>query len=228
MKEQVNIDSLKSLEKSIKLRFELMKESDRGCVLMATSFLDYELEEMFKDYLIGSKKTLDEMLSGQGSLATFSSRIRLAFSLGLISKRTMDDLNIIRKIRNDCGHNYESISLEEKVIKQRIYSLKTSIYSGDIKIKSRKIFINNVYMLLGEIQGRKFELTKVEELTKNYSDIISFDENKLHMNEIIKKAKKLHGENISSEQLMKFIEEVNFETINIMKNKIKDKEDTNI
>ena len=61
---------------------------------------------------------------------------------------------------------HESISLEAKITKQRIYSLKTSIYSGDRKIKPRKIFINNVYMLLGEIQGRKLELTKVKELTK--------------------------------------------------------------
>jgi DNA-binding MltR family transcriptional regulator len=228
MKEQVNLDSFKSMEKSIKLRFELMKESDRGCVLMATSFLDYELEKMFEDYLIGSKKVLNEMLSGQGSLATFSSRIRFAFSLGLISKKTMDDLNVIRKIRNECGHNYESISLEAKITKQRIYSLKTSIYSGDRKIKPRKIFINNVYMLLGEIQGRKLELTKVKELTKSYSDLISLEENKSQINEIIKKAKKIHGENISNEQLIKFLEEVHFETINIMKNKIEDKKDTNI
>jgi DNA-binding MltR family transcriptional regulator len=228
MKEQINLDSFKSVEKSIKLRFELMKESDRGCVLMSTSFLDYELQKIFEDYLIGSKKILDEMLSGQGSLATFSSRIRFAFSLGLISKITMDDLNVIRKIRNECGHNYESISLDEKVTKQRIYSLKTSIYSGDRKINPRKIFINNVYMLLAEIQGRRLELTKVKELTKKYSGLIPLEEKKFHTNEMIKNAKKIHGENISNDVLIEYIKEVHFETLKILKTKIKEKKDTSI
>lgn len=180
---------------------------------MATSFLDYELRKLFEYYLIGNKKTLDEMLSGQGGLATFSSRINLAYSLGLISKLTMDDLNIIRKIRNDCGHNYEAISFEEQSIKQRVYSLKSSIYAGNNKINPRKLFINNVFIILSEIQGHKAGLNKVNELTKKYCTIISFEEIQKRAIESLKMAKEFCGKNATQDQLIEYIKSVQLETL---------------
>lgn len=206
-------EQIETLKKVFKLRKELDKESDRGSILMATSFLDYELQKLFEFYLIGNKKTLDEMFSGQGSLATFSSRIKLAYCLGLISKLTMDDLNIIRRIRNDCGHNYETISLEDQIIKQRIYSLKSSLYAGNNKINPRKIFINNVFVILSEIQGRKADLNTVNELEKKYSSNISIEElNKLAI-EIINMAKEFCGENATQEQLSEYTDSLQLETI---------------
>jgi DNA-binding MltR family transcriptional regulator len=67
-------------------RRELTKETDRGCALMAASFLDYELEKLLREKLVGSKNHLDTLFEFNGPLGTFSSRIRLSYSLGLIPK----------------------------------------------------------------------------------------------------------------------------------------------
>lgn len=209
-------EHIESLKKVFKLRTELDKESDRGSILMATSFLDYELQKLFEYYLIGNKKFLDEMLIGQGSLATFSSRIKLAYSLGLISKLTMDDLNITRKIRNECGHNYESITFENHPLKQQIYSLKSSIYAGNNKIDPRKLFINNVFIILTEIQGRKADLNQVKELTKKYSNNYTVEEIQKQIIENIKMAKEFCGKNATPNQLREYINSVQFESIKLI------------
>lgn len=209
-------EHIESLKKVFKLRTELDKESDRGTILMATSFLDYELQKLFEYYLIGNKKFLDEMLSGQGSLATFSSRIKLAYSLGLISKLTMDDLNITRKIRNECGHNYEAITFENQPLKQQVYSLKSSIYAGDNKINPRKLFINNVFIILSEIQGRKADLNQVNELTKKYSINYTIEELQKLTIENINMAKEFCGKNATPDQLIEYINSVQLEAIKLI------------
>ena len=213
MRRRLTKDHVETIKKVFKLRNELDKESDRGSILMATSFLDYELKNLFEFYLIGNKKALDEMLTGQGGLATFSSRIKLAYSLGLISKITMDDLNIIRKIRNECGHNYEAISFEEQSIQQRVYSLKSSVYAGDNKINPRKLFINNVFILLTEIQGRKADLNRVNELTKTYSNSIPLEEMQKRALKSLQMAKEFCGKNATQDQLIEYIKSVQLETL---------------
>jgi DNA-binding MltR family transcriptional regulator len=209
-------EHIETLKKVFKLRTELDKESDRGSILMATSFLDYELQKLFEYYLIGSKKNLDEMLSGQGSLATFSSRIKLAYSLGLISKLTMDDLNITRKIRNECGHNYEAITFENQPLKQQVYSLKSSVYAGNNNIKPRKLFINNVFIILTEIQGRKADLNQVNELTKIYSKNYTIEEIQKITIENINMAKEFCGKNATPDQLKEYIDSVHLEAIKLI------------
>lgn len=213
MAKKLTKDFLKNLEQVFKLRNELNKESDRGSILMATSFLEYELKRLFEHYLIGTQKDLEEMLTGQGGLATFSSRIKLAYSLGLISKVTMDDLNIIRKIRNDCGHKYEAISFEDQSIKQRVHSLKSSVYAGNNEIPPRKIFINNVFIILSEIQGHKAVLNKVTELTTKYLTDIPLEEMQQKAFENLKTATEYCGKDATSEQLLTYINNVQLQTI---------------
>lgn len=216
-KKNVTKERIDFLENVFKLRKELDKESDRGCILMATSFLDYELQNVFEYYLFGSKRMLDEMFSGQGSLATFSSRIKLAYSLGFISKTTMEDLNIIRRIRNNCGHNYESVSFQDEPIKRPIYSLKSSLYAGNTMINPRKLFINNTYVLLNEIQARKAELTKVNELTTKYGvPDLSLDKLEGLALRHLEMTKEYLGENATKDQMIDYLKKLSFDAFKIL------------
>lgn len=215
MNKRLTKDFVDFFKKCTNLRIELDNESDRGCILMATSFLDYELENIFRYYLLENKKILDEMLSGQGCLATFSSRIKLAYSLGLISKITMNDLNIIRKIRNNSGHNYKVISFNDNKIGQRVSSLKTSIYTNNKLIEPRKLFINNVFMLLVELQGIRYKLEKVQELTETFRFDLSIQEIEKQSKENLEMAKEFCGENSTKEELLKYISEVQLEALKI-------------
>jgi DNA-binding MltR family transcriptional regulator len=227
LEKRLTKEYLETLKKIFRLRSELNKESDRGCILMATSFLEYELKRLFEYYLIGNKKNHEEMLTGQGGLATFSSRIKLAYSLGLISRITMDDLNIIKKVRNDCGHNYEPISFEDQSIKQRIYSLKSSPYAGDNKINPRKLFINNVFIILSEIQGHKSDLNKAAELTKKYSTNVPFEEIEKIANENLNMAKEYCGQKATTEELLEYIKSLHLQTLKGLDRAIHGESDVN-
>ncbi|TKD61910.1 MltR family transcriptional regulator [Flavobacterium sp. ASW18X] len=139
-----NISTLK------KVRNELNNETDRGCCLVATSYLDFELERMLKKKLVGSNKHLKSLFEFSGPLGTFSSKINLSYSLGFISKTSLTDLHTIRKIRNDFGHSYESLSFETESVRQRINLLKSNFYTPG-EIRPRGVFTNTVYGIMAEI-----------------------------------------------------------------------------
>src|SRR5690606_31044209 len=118
-------------------------ESDRGCALMAAAFLESEIENLLKIKLIGTNSFIKELFSFNGPLGTFSSKIKMAYSLGLISKYTMGDLDIIRRIRNSFGHEYKPLSFETKEIKDQVNALKHTMYEIE-GIRTRAIFTNTV------------------------------------------------------------------------------------
>lgn len=133
-----------------KLRKFLLAESDRGCCLLAVSFLENELKLLLSEKLVGEKKTKEDLFGVNGPLGTFSSKIILSFSIGLLSKSLKNDINSIRKIRNEFGHNYTKIDFNENIIKNSIFSLKHNIYQTEERT-SREMFINAVTLILSEI-----------------------------------------------------------------------------
>lgn len=215
MSENKNIEEslLNFINRSFILRAELNKESDRGCVLMSASFLDYELKILFEHFLNGSSNMIKETLDGQGILATFSSKIKFAYMLGLISKKTMDDLNIIRKIRNDCGHGFNSISFEDRIIAERVKSLKTSIYSEDKNVGIRRLFVNNVYFLVNEISSARFNLTPVVDFKGSYTEVVTKEVLEETVDIFINKAYKHCGYDVNMNELMEFIHALQVEII---------------
>ena len=80
----------------------LTRESDRGCVLVAAAMLDELLADLFRKFL--RPGTADELLKQGSPLGFFSSRIQMAYAMGIINKEARDDLEIIRRIRNDAAH----------------------------------------------------------------------------------------------------------------------------
>jgi len=138
------------IEAAKKLVNLLDKESDRGCCLLAVSFLDNEIKLLLEKKLVGTKKQKKEMFGFNGALGTFSSRINLSYSIGLINKQISDDVNIIRKIRNDFGHNYEYLDFETEAIKNKILGLNYNLHKKE-EHSSRKKFIDAVTIILSEI-----------------------------------------------------------------------------
>ncbi|GAD88421.1 hypothetical protein VHA01S_005_00230 [Vibrio halioticoli NBRC 102217] len=74
------------VEKRKALRSELAKESDRGCALYATSYIDSALSDLLYCALATDKKIEKELFDGTAPLSTFSARINMAYYLGKISK----------------------------------------------------------------------------------------------------------------------------------------------
>jgi DNA-binding MltR family transcriptional regulator len=103
---------------------EFDKESDRGSILLAAAYLDYLLADLLASIMIGTKDDLDALLRMPTSpLGTFSSRIRLTYSLGLISADESKDLHNIREIRNKFAHRLFGLSFATDSIKDRCKNL---------------------------------------------------------------------------------------------------------
>ncbi|MCJ9700177.1 MltR family transcriptional regulator [Bradyrhizobium sp. SHOUNA76] len=97
---------------------ELGKESPRGKVLISTGFMEQVLKEILCAFLIEGKVAEELLEGGSAPLGTFSARAKLAFTLGLISETEFQDLELIRKIRNEFAHNVKA-SFEDSEIRNR-------------------------------------------------------------------------------------------------------------
>lgn len=111
--------------------FEVMiananRESDRGCALILAANLDNRLRGLLENYFVEQSKGKDnDLFQGNGCLSTFSSRIAISFSSGLLGEDERCDLDIIRKIRNDFAHNECSIGFASELVSERCNSLKS-------------------------------------------------------------------------------------------------------
>jgi len=107
---------------------EIQNESARGAVIIASAFLDTQLRNLISKSLIDDPKVVDELLGAEDKpdrpLSSFSSRIKAAYCLGLISKSMYYDLDTIRKIRNKFAHKMHGYTFDEPEIVSWCKSLK--------------------------------------------------------------------------------------------------------
>ncbi len=157
---------LERYKKVIEFRRALSVESDRGCALFAASFLDCELENLLKKYLVKDKKIIENTFSYSGALGTFSSRIKMIYLLGIVDKKVYKDLELIRNIRNDFGHSAKFMSFDNESIKNRCQELYHCFYGS--KLSARQKFTRVVCAILGVIMTKELSITNinpVEEIT---------------------------------------------------------------
>jgi DNA-binding MltR family transcriptional regulator len=133
-------------------RRTLSPETDRGCALMAAAYLDERLDELLRAFFIDDKAISESILGRDKPLSTFSSRIDLAYLLGLISPKERTALHIIRKIRNEFGHVASPLSFDEpKNIAPKCRNLENFV--GHKEKSHRSMFTTAVMVLLGCITG---------------------------------------------------------------------------
>jgi DNA-binding MltR family transcriptional regulator len=170
----------KKFEVIMSMRLSLNRESDRGAVLLSVSFLEKEIENLLGDYFVKNEKIRSSIFTGYGALATFSAKIDLSFLLGLISKQTLDDLNCIRKIRNEFAHSHFSIDFTNDKVKNLCLNLKTNFRKDR---PARVVFTTTIFGIL--IRILSCEYTTISE----YYDKISIE----RLNEgVVSSQAKLH------------------------------------
>lgn len=116
------IESLR-VKEFMDFRNSLMQESDRGSVLMAAAFIEDKISLLLESYFINNATVCKRLLKGNGALATFSSKIDLAFLLGLIPENIFYDLHLLRRIRNNFAHNASALTFDTPSIKDQTYAL---------------------------------------------------------------------------------------------------------
>ncbi|UVW29848.1 hypothetical protein [Massilia sp. H6] len=118
----------------------IVVEDVRFLPVIACSFSDEQLEEMFKREIpCGVPGGRSSMLSGYGSLSRFSQRIQVAYAFNWISADILEELDRLRKIRNDTSHSWDINSVRGKLdllIDGRMTKIEEQLGDG-IKLPER-------------------------------------------------------------------------------------------
>ncbi len=115
----------------VDFRRALTKETDRGCALYAAAYLDRAISDLLYLSLVENKSVEKDLFEGTAPLASFSSRIKLAYYLGKLSPSMRRDLDLIRKIRNDFAHSAGNLTFDTEKIANRCKELQYSYHSAD-------------------------------------------------------------------------------------------------
>jgi DNA-binding MltR family transcriptional regulator len=104
---------------------EIKGASDRALGIIAESLVEIHLTKLIKQAFIqetkvGSKETVQaKMFQSSGPLGPFSTKIRMAYLMGLISEEFFKNLEIMRDIRNRFAHYTEIGSFDHQEISSR-------------------------------------------------------------------------------------------------------------
>ncbi len=152
MKEDVDLN---------KFSESLKNESDRGVVLISAELIHNCLTNLFEKYLILNsnlrKTILDNSLA---PLHTFSNKIKMAYSLGLVDKEQYNNLEYIRKIRNKFAHRIFDASFDDAEIIQWCKKLNITRIPGYDPTNYRHLFYDAAFYLAGYLHGRISSIEK--------------------------------------------------------------------
>lgn len=134
---------------------ELLKErSDRPLIIIGASKVDNLLFEILNLYLMPKRakgKDADELLEGDRPLATFSSRIKVCYRLGIIDESLYNSLERLRTLRNPSAHSI-AFDITKSPVKEHIVELRKCV----INRRSFQLTQNRYF--------NKSKLNKTEEL----------------------------------------------------------------
>lgn len=86
-------------------------------MLVSCSMIEELLRRIIRAFLVDEKEA-DKLLEGFGApLGSFAARTKMAYSLGLISKREADECDRLRKIRNEFAHRVQCSFDNPKIAK---------------------------------------------------------------------------------------------------------------
>jgi len=152
MKEDINLEKFGEL---------LKNESDRGVVLISAELIHNYLTKLFQKRLIlNSKLRKDIIDNSMAPLHTFSSKIKMAYSLCLIDKEHYENLECIRQIRNKFAHRIFDASFDDdEIIKwcKKINIVRIPSYDQS---NYRHLFYDAAYYLAGYLAGRIMSIEK--------------------------------------------------------------------
>jgi DNA-binding MltR family transcriptional regulator len=107
---------------------KLHDESPRGSVIVAASILDRILEDLIVARLRPMTDNSDPLLSGAyAPLGSFAAKIDTANRLGLIRPEHRKALHILRNLRNEFAHDYETEDFDASSCLDRVRNLATTV-----------------------------------------------------------------------------------------------------
>ncbi|WP_082817928.1 MltR family transcriptional regulator [Variovorax boronicumulans] len=111
---------------------------ERGRVLCLASFAEEALGRLLLGYLRETKQAKELVEGFNAPLGTLATRIKAAFTMGLINREQFEDLEILRRVRNAFAHNWEDVTLQRGDLKSIVgqlhgYTFDNQKVTGDEK-----------------------------------------------------------------------------------------------
>jgi len=153
---------------------EMNSETDRGIVLISSEFLSHCLEILLKSFMIKSKET-DKLFETFQPLSSFSSRINVSLSCGLISREEYNELNVIRKIRNRSAHSFQEFSLDKNNV-QNLSEYKRHKNIPDHPFSKPKNILTNTVIQLSDSILKRSQVLKPVSFFQKKSQLEPIDE----------------------------------------------------
>ncbi|NLS13847.1 hypothetical protein HGP28_13195 [Vibrio sp. SM6] len=151
-------------------RKTLTHESDRAAALMSAAYLDEQLKTLLNRKLVDDAKVKERILGTSGAIDSFSSRIDLAYLLGLIPKNFRDDLELIRRIRNEFAHTAQKMDFETDAIKSRCFLLKSAF--GTENMDAHQKFLRTSIVIATKLTNFIIDNNAIEAML-DYDDSVS-------------------------------------------------------
>lgn len=101
----------------------LHEQDERAMVLSLAAFLEDALGRLLLAYFRDCKATRDLVEGFNAPLGTLSSRIKAAYSFGVVTEEQYKDMEILRKIRNLFAHDWQGITIERNDVAAMIGQL---------------------------------------------------------------------------------------------------------
>ena len=129
----------------------LNKESDRAIPLISAAIIEEILHRTLKAFfcdVAASKKMLEGF---NAPLGTFSSKLDACYALGLIDEYEFNEINLIRKVRNEFAHTAYDADFNIQKVKDLCMTLKSSLPANteeEAKVFSARSRFNNAAICL--------------------------------------------------------------------------------
>ncbi len=132
---------------------ELEELSDRAAGIVATTMLEAALDSVLHHAIREDDPgLLKELFADGGPLGTLSSKIKLLYAFGLVTKDGRHDLDSIRKVRNDfahklAGNTFQSESIKDRCLSLRLVDKATVNAPAELKNDARTRFFFTIFHL---------------------------------------------------------------------------------
>jgi DNA-binding MltR family transcriptional regulator len=145
---------LPHLEEFLAFLPKLAKESERGMVLIGTSFIDELLKRTLLAFLVEDSQCVKLVDGFNAPLGSLSTRTAAAYALGLISEKENAEADTLRRIRNRFAHDIH-VSFADQIIIDLCKNLTMAAEDyGDVGVVPQGRFTTSATALILNLTNR--------------------------------------------------------------------------
>jgi mannitol operon repressor len=146
---------------------EFQQETDRAAAVLAAANLDNALLHVLSASIVGGKQATARLLGRDRPLGSFGSRILACYCFGLISRDEFEELERVRKIRNDFAHEQHGFSFDAPPTSTHASSMIFhKLFASGLQLDAktpRKIFNSSVVLLALTLLLREGGISRIAE-----------------------------------------------------------------